>query len=295
MSAVSVEPGDSLHILLVEDDEDYAALVRSTLTRSRELTITVDWVGTLNAATEQLEETDYDAMLLDLHLPDERGLRTLQMIGDEGSRPAVVVLTALRDQQVAIESLRLGAQEYVVKDELSGELLTRVLRYAIERKRLQNELVAAQRAEERERELRKMERNSSRRSNATAEAFGNHDLHAVLGDRFEEMVGEYGRLLDLALDEQAFRMPPESADDLRHLASVLGYHRATPRDVVEIHTRVLRKKMHDATPMRAQAMAHEGRMLVLQLMGYLANYYRSHAIPGTSGPPPKPPSEASTS
>jgi len=86
--------------------------------------------------------------------------------------------------------------------------------------------------------------------------------------------------MDLALEQQAYKVEHDISGKLRTIAEELGYFKAGPRDVVEIHSSALRKKTSETSHARAQAYAEEGRMMVLQLMGHLASYYRTY-FPGT--------------
>ncbi len=82
----------------------------------------------------------YDVILLDLNLPDSRGLETLNSIIQKVPKIPVVVLSGLADDATTIEAVRRGAQDYIVKGEINGPMLLRTLRYAIERKQVEAEL-----------------------------------------------------------------------------------------------------------------------------------------------------------
>ena len=81
-------------------------------------------------------------ILLDLNLPDSRGLETLTTIIKMSPKMPIVVLSGLADDATTIEAVKLGAQDYLVKGEVSGSMLVRVLRYAIERKQAEETLRA---------------------------------------------------------------------------------------------------------------------------------------------------------
>jgi PAS domain S-box-containing protein len=113
------------------------------------------------------------------------------------------------------------------------------------------------------------------RAGVTAEMFGLLPLNKGLPDVFSELVARYGELLDLALEERVYKVSHDVSEQLRPLAERLGFLRAGPRDVVEIHLTALRKKSQDVPAQKAQAYAEEGRMMVLELMGHLTAYYRN--------------------
>lgn len=89
---------------------------------------------------ERLDSLAPDVVLLDLNLPDSDGLDTLSVVRDEEPLVPIVVLTGVRDRQVGVDALRRGADEFLVKDELTPDLLVRSLHHAIERKAHEQEL-----------------------------------------------------------------------------------------------------------------------------------------------------------
>ena len=129
-----------LSILLVEDDPVHAHLVQAALQPSPP---GWDWrlthVGTLGAACALPEPPDL--VLLDLSLPDARGLETLRRLRERFAFVPVVLLTAIEDPEIEASALSVGAQDFLGKDELTARTLRRVVRYAMERHRAQVDLV----------------------------------------------------------------------------------------------------------------------------------------------------------
>ena len=151
-----------------------------------------------------------------------------------------------------------------------------------ERKRQEQMEAEAQasktRVEQLERELRSLERLSlSPKSATTAETFGLMPFHQASPDTFNQVVQHYGDLMDLALEQQAYKVEHDISGKLRTIAEELGSFKAGPRDVVELHSSALKIKTNAASHAKAQAYAEEGRMMVLQLMGHLASYYRTYS------------------
>lgn len=124
--------GDRLRVLLVDDDELFRSFVRHMLRVSE---VDVDEAGTLAEGRAKLERSTYDAVLLDLHLPDGMGLSLLESTEKNEKSPAIVMLTSDDDERTARRALRCGAEEYVIKTSLSRRLLVRVLEHSIERAR----------------------------------------------------------------------------------------------------------------------------------------------------------------
>ena len=134
------ETDSPISILLVEDDPVHAHLVQAALQPSPD---GFDWrlahVETLAAACALPEPPDL--VLLDLTLPDARGLDTLRRLRERFAFVPVVLLTAVEDPEIEASALSAGAQDFLGKDELTARTLRRVVRYAMERHRTQVDLV----------------------------------------------------------------------------------------------------------------------------------------------------------
>ena len=134
------------------------------------------------------------------------------------------------------------------------------------------------RVEQLERELRSLERISAPSATATtAETFGLMSLHQASPDMFNQLVQQYGDLMELAMEQQAFKVEYDISGKLRAIADELGAFKAGPRDVVEIHSKALKEKSEEAPYAKAQAYAEEGRIIMLELMGHLVSYYRTYS------------------
>jgi serine phosphatase RsbU (regulator of sigma subunit) len=130
--AVTVSPTDRVQVLLIEDDDGDAFLVEELL-RETGARITVQRVRLLAEAGQFIPAAG--CILLDLGLPDSQGLHGLQRLLEREPDAAVVVLTGMSDEHLGEEAVRAGAQDYLVKGDVTGSLLHRVIRYAIERRR----------------------------------------------------------------------------------------------------------------------------------------------------------------
>lgn len=129
-----------IRVLIVEDDADHAFLVARLLEQDRAIDARIDRAGTIADALARLAATSYDAVILDLSLPDVGEGSTLTPIADAAPDAAVVVLTSVDDDDVAMGLVRGGAQDFLVKSEMNGELLGRSVRYAVGRKKTEIEL-----------------------------------------------------------------------------------------------------------------------------------------------------------
>jgi signal transduction histidine kinase len=129
--------------LLVEDNPGDTRLIREMLAEAASTTFHLEFADRLQAGLERLAGGEIDVVLLDLGLPDSKGLETLNKAHAQAPAVPIVVLTGLDDEMLGVQAVKRGAQDYLVKGEVDGNLLIRTMRYAIERKQ----------AEERERQL----------------------------------------------------------------------------------------------------------------------------------------------
>ena len=140
--------GSPLRILLIEDNPGDADLVREYLRDAQRGPIELQHAARLSTGLEQLAGGRFDAVLLDLGLPDSQGLETFRRVHAQAPEAAVVVASGFGDDAVALEALQEGAQDYLVKGEIDSKVLERSLRYAVERKRIELQLHAAKKVAE---------------------------------------------------------------------------------------------------------------------------------------------------
>lgn len=126
---------DSVNVLLVEDNPGDVRLVKAMLSETRGAArFAVTSAGRLSEAIQKLSARSPDAILVDLSLPDSTGLDTVTDILAAAPDVPLIVLTGLDNETLAVQALQSGAQDYLIKNQLEGELLARTIRYAIGRK-----------------------------------------------------------------------------------------------------------------------------------------------------------------
>ena len=131
---------DNIKVLLVEDNPGDARLVREMLVEVNASEFVLTHVNNLGDALDALKCTSFDVMLLDLSLPDAHGLEAVNRVLNTAPTQPIVILSGNQDSELAVEAVQYGAQDYLVKGQGDGNLLTRSLRYAIERKRTEERL-----------------------------------------------------------------------------------------------------------------------------------------------------------
>jgi two-component system, cell cycle response regulator len=134
-------PTLTIKMLLIEDNPGDAHLIRVALTEIADLQFEFSHCQTLVQAVEFLAKNKPDIILLDLGLPDSQGLETVRRTRAAAAEAPLIVLTVLDDGDLAVRSLREGAQDYLVKAQIDGALLWHATRHAMERQRVQLELL----------------------------------------------------------------------------------------------------------------------------------------------------------
>lgn len=126
---------ETIHVLLVEDNPGDARLVVEMLKEDGGGEFALEHVTTVRDAVERLarEDPPIDAVLLDLSLPDEHGLETVRRVFGATARAVIVVMTGAGDEQLGLAALQEGAQDYLVKGQVTAPSLRRALRFSIER------------------------------------------------------------------------------------------------------------------------------------------------------------------
>ncbi len=129
-----------LQILLVEDNPGDAFLIQTKLSHDTQIKFELTQAEYLHQAIDLLTKEYFDVILLDLLLPDSQDIETFISIQEKAPNLPIVVLTGMRDEEIAIQAVRQGAQDYLDKEKATGETLGQAIRYAIERKRTQEQL-----------------------------------------------------------------------------------------------------------------------------------------------------------
>ncbi|BCA55509.1 putative Signal transduction response regulator, receiver and diguanylate cyclase domain [Nitrospira sp. KM1] len=127
-------------VLLIEDNDVDARLTQDLLAEWSVEEFEITHVKTLTEGLNRLGRSRFDAILLDLSLPDAFGLPTVRQVHATNSSIPLVVLSGVSDQTLALQAVQQGAQDYLVKGQGHPELLARAVRYAIERKRTEERL-----------------------------------------------------------------------------------------------------------------------------------------------------------
>lgn len=129
-----------IRVLLIEDNQGDALLIRKMLKEVKTTRFKVKHAEKLNQGLEYLKKIDFDIILLDLALPDSRGIETFNLTNQQAPNLPIIILTGLSDEEFAIKAVGEGAQDYLVKADVDSRLLDRSMKYAIERNIIEDKL-----------------------------------------------------------------------------------------------------------------------------------------------------------
>lgn len=269
-------------ILLIEDDDANVEIIKHLLSSvgdtsvlSQNIAFTLSTTNNLTQALEIIEDNNFAAIILDLTLPDAQNFDALLTIRQKLPYIPIIVKTVDQDEGIIIRAFQLGANGYIRMKDLDRNLLIYALRIAIERQQYIQSLSQQQH----QTELANLESLANYiQPTITARMFASSTLKETIPEVFLELSAKYAQLLDLSLEEKIFKIDHDISDDLRNLAAKLGFLKASPRDIVDLHTKALKEKCDNANLAKIQAYVEEGRLRLLELMGYLTSYYRKYYI-----------------
>lgn len=131
----------TLRVLLVEDNKDFANLVELYLRKHSPERFHIVWKENGAAALEQVNaDGNFDVILMDYFLPGQNGLEISKAIRERGISVPIVFLTVNKDFELAVEVLKLGIEDYLVKEEVSTPVLPKTILNVLEKKRLRDQL-----------------------------------------------------------------------------------------------------------------------------------------------------------
>ncbi|MFK7889899.1 MAG: response regulator [Granulosicoccus sp.] len=271
----SREVETELVVLVIEDNDQDFFLLHRRLRQARDVRLQRE--STLAQGLDTLATQDVDLVLLDLSLPDSQGLETVSTVVTVCTCP-VVVLTATDDEGTGVQALHRGAQDYLIKGHIDAALLTRAIRYSVERYKLLDQLQVSREKLAREREFRRL-RTIALHDNQKASAErgrSSQTLRERESSGFHKAASDYATILDKAVDQRLYKVDHQLSGQLKELAELLGAWCSQPQDVVEIHTTAIALRLTDIDLVRGRLYNEEARFLLTGALGHLCRFYSDH-------------------
>lgn len=265
-----------MDILLIEDNEDDVAFLQQELQDRSEAGIHVTQVERLSQADQKLHEQPFDVVLLDLKLPDSLPLETLQWVKIHASNVPILIMTGSDDELLAMRAMQEGAQDYLYKGEIRGHSLLRSIQYAIERKRIQAQLMANQdrATPHTDRIDEEAHRRQVERELAQSTSISTQTEPISVTEEYQGLVHAYDKAVQSG--------QPRPTERVQQFARELVEQRVDSSAVVSLHTQ-------DASPPpdteawgRREAYSHNARLMLLETLAGMVDAYREKIVPRES-------------
>lgn len=266
-------------ILVIEDNLADVRVLQELLEEHSYHDIVVKWAESLSGGMERLNLGSIDAVLLDMNLPDSRGLNSFLTLYEHFPNIPIVILTGEHDEDLAAQTVRAGAQDYLPKFPVNVDLVVRSVRYSIERHRLQKELLNARHREEHHREMTTM------KSLTSVEV-----KRKVLGRL--DMIEEYAK----KIRDYLVHKDGDPITTAKELALEFYAQDRSGKEVVQVHLKAMEHLTNGLEVEKIKILAERGRMLVLGVLANLVDHYKENR-PGTQAkslPAPQSPAKTKT-
>ncbi len=255
-------------LLLVEDNPGDVQLVNELLEDAQRESYEIVHAPRMSDAVDTLRTRPVDVVVLDLRLPDCTGVDTVKAVRGVASEVPIVVLTGADDEQLAMDCIDAGAQDYLPKSEVRARNLRRALGYAITRIR-DAQVRHLQETLARYRTLS----SDTQHTTVTAALAGSGAIAQRHPADFARLVLSYYGLLQPYLARETDRLNA-SHSAMEMIITALGDANGGPRDLLDVHVAALDRALAMYQDPHARAIVYESRLLALEMMGLLVDYYR---------------------
>lgn len=260
-------------VLVIEDEQIDFKLLQRALREYN--SIKLIWEPTLARGLCTLKAQPIDVVLLDLSLPDSVGLDTIDAIATSTSTP-IVVMSNTKDEQTALKAVMHGAQDYLFKDQMEPLLLSRTLRYAVERYNLLAELHSARQIDRREIELQRLKSHEPDKPQKRTKSSGDSEAFRIRQpNAYKNVLIAYRELLLYLMNRREYQVKPMNVSELlKQAATLLGRGHATPQDAIDAHTISVRVVLAELPEQKNELCHQEARYLLSGLLGHLCYFYK---------------------
>lgn len=257
-----------IHVLLVEDDPLDAELAQRSVSGGATRFVFTH-VARVSEAIERFESAPVDCVLLDLNLPDSQGVDSVRQIRERATTAPIVVLTGAEDPNLGELCIEAGADDFISKDDGRPTVLLRSVLRVINRFRNEQ----SRQAEQTRREYSAMSF-SGTSTEVTRQLSGSLSVRERLtASAWHQLTRDYMAVVEAYLRHLVV-VREKPTMQMEGLVTRLGDLGAGPRDLVEIHLSALDELIKKVAPDLGNSMTTESRLLALEMMGHLVEYYR---------------------
>jgi CheY-like chemotaxis protein len=267
---LEIDVNEQMRILLVEDSLGDAHLFEEEARDGGLSDFRVTHASRVDEALRLYEPGAFDIVLLDLNLPDAKGLLSVERLMAAAPSTPVVVLTTLADDSLAEQAIAAGAEDYLVKGECEGWQLARALRHAIARRR---RFAGPTRTPE--------QLDTTMDRAVPQRWFGEKGLRSTLPNVFDDLVGAVADLIDITLRCPSGKEQQGLQPQIQTVASRLAMLTAQPRDVMELHRAATARKLLGGPWGSPAAKARAARQVFVALLAELCLCYRREVLDET--------------
>ncbi len=267
-STEAVQPKLPLAILIVEDDPDDRDNIQHCIASGMRLPHHVVPATCLGEAFALLEDQHFDVVLIDLDLPDSNGAESVRRMRERKRDAAIIVISGSCGEEIAESCFEAGAQDFIDKRDLTEILLARVVGYALYRIR-DRQLQELTQSLEQYRSLTSAGSTTPQAGRMT----GGGPLSERMPQLFEQAIEAYRDITKAYMRYLAI-LKDKPAREMEQLITRLGDQGGGPRDLMDIHVRVVDEALRRADGELSRTMTSESRLMALEMMGMLVNYYR---------------------
>ncbi len=267
----------SIKILQIEDDDDQLKLMNELLIDSTLIHFEIFSANSITQAKQIIAENELDILLIDLNLSETKGINTFYKTKELAPSTPIIIISAIYDEELALEALNNGAQDFLTKKSLTQKVITRSILFAIERSRFKsNEKTDKKLYDEIDKYPSLTKFSFTPDTPIASKLYSEVSLREGYPEIFQTLVDKYKNLIKLSLEEQLHNETKEISENLRALSEEIGFLKAGPKDIVEVHSTAIKELVKNIDSATSSKYTREGEIILLGLMGNLALFYRTY-------------------
>ena len=251
-------------ILVVDDDANHRKILSRLLTK---VGFSVHAVNSATECLQSLESHKPTLILMDVQMPDMLGTDLCVRIKNN-TRFEDVIIILISGHKITPEDqaygLEIGADDYISRPFVKRELIARI-----------NSLIRLKETIGRRRKNEPYSAFTQKNTEQTAAVFSQTSIKIGYPLEFEKLQNQYSEILHTALEQRIYKIDSDSSKQTKQLAEELGFLKANARDVIDLHKEALNKLPTHDSAQKYYFIKEESKILLVELMGYLVNYYRN--------------------